>query len=254
MQKNQNNKSSLELYSAVRPDFSLSWIELWNMLGLDDQTPRHVLDVGCGTGRSSSWLSLGTKFVTGIDRDWESLQIASKLVPGENVTFYHCGAEQIGEVDILNRGIDAVVFCGSLEWIELKSFRKSLSKLGAKSVPAVCQWTWFDCREQLTREWHSLFRKFLGHQYGKDPDEALWKAYGNLDSPRYIFRKLKQSYAPSELEHLVKSSSYWREGLPPWNSEGLRDSVDRFAEHHSGAKNIELSFVEVSVGGILRCF
>ena len=56
-----------------------------------------------------------------------------------------------------------------------------------------------------------------------------------------------------ELENLVKSSSYWRERSLPWNSEGLRDSVDRFVGNYSGDKNIELAFVEISVGGITKC-
>ena len=253
MQENRRNKSTLELYSEARPGFSASWIEIWNMLGLDGQAPRHILDVGCGTGRSSSWLSLGAEWVTAIDRGRESLQVASREFAGENVTFYHCDAEKLGHLDIQGQHIDAVVFCGSLEWIELPSFRKSLAELGAKSVPVVCQWTWFDCRDQLTREWHLLFRKFLGHQYGQEPDEVLWKAYGNLDSPRYICRKLKQFYSPIELENLVKSSSYWRERSLPWNSEGLRDSVGRFVGNYSGDKNIELAFVEISVGGTMKC-
>ena len=84
-------------------------------------------------------------------------------------------------------------------------------------------------------------------------NEVLWKAYGNMDSPRHICRTLNQFYSPIELENLVKSSSCWRERSLPWNSEGLRDSVDRFVGNYSGDKNIELAFVEISVGGITKC-
>lgn len=253
MLNNRTHKTSLSHYSKARPKFRLPWTKTWNLLDFDSEAPRHILDVGCGTGRSSRWLITGAEYVTGIDRDWESIQTAKSESTNSNITYMECCAEKLDSSHTLGRKIDAVLFCGSLEWVDLVAFKKRLSDLDVRSVPVVCQWTWFDCSDPLTREWHTLFRKFLGHQFGQEPDESFWKAHVYLTSPRHITGFFKQPYTTSELENLVKSSTSWHAESLPWGAEGLRESVARFVKEHVDTGKLDLCFVEHTIGGLLKC-
>lgn len=68
-----------ELYHLHRPDYPAELFEwMADLAGLDPQQGHRVLDVGCGTGKSSAWFLQRGHPVTGLEPDADMAAVAMK--------------------------------------------------------------------------------------------------------------------------------------------------------------------------------
>lgn len=243
--------SALREYTAARPGFSTDWGTVWSKLGFESPHPKVVLDIGCGTGRSSQWLAHDSELVVAIDPDKQSIKIAEEQNSRSNIFFHSCAAEDISEVGYASRDVEAIVFSGSLDWIDIKHMKQSFQNEIGRQSPAVCIWTWFDTKDDVTREWYKFFRKWLGSNYGMDGEEVLAKAFGTVVSHRSFQLGHEALFSIDGLVSIVGSSSYWRPRIYPWNHQGLTEEVSAFYKRHSVTSGVSLKFVDVFVGGYL---
>src|SRR5688572_25550007 len=56
-------------------------------ISLEDETPGHILEIGCGTGKNTQWLVNKCRHLTAIDFSPEMLKIASKKITDDRVQF-----------------------------------------------------------------------------------------------------------------------------------------------------------------------
>ncbi len=107
-------------YAAYRPPIHQAILEK----ALDSSRIRHiVLDIGCGTGRSSEALRPYCSHVVGID---PSIEMLSQAEPHERVSYINAFAEQL---PIESHSIDAVSVAGSLNYINREKLASELSRI-----------------------------------------------------------------------------------------------------------------------------
>ena len=83
---------------------------------LADHSFRHVLEIGCGTGKNSEWLITKTSKLTSVDLSPEMLAIARTKVNSADVAFIQ--ADITGTWDFATHQYDLISFSLVLEHIE----------------------------------------------------------------------------------------------------------------------------------------
>lgn len=56
-------------------------------ISLEHETPDHLLEIGCGTGKNTQWLVNKCKVLTAVDFSQEMLKIAREKITGDRVLF-----------------------------------------------------------------------------------------------------------------------------------------------------------------------
>ena len=203
---------SSRAYLTSRPTYDVylaNWIEAnkttqWN----------HAVDVGCGPGNSTLWLSRLAHKVIGIDPSLEMLSIAenvSKKQTIDNVAFAH------GSSSSFNTGIscfDAVVAASCFEWFYLPEFKDQILKHTDDSFDVILLWSWPDNRNVETKMWYEWFRQCVGARLGPEPDELLLRAVDFLDNPSIAQAIHGETYNAQRLGDFIASSSYYHSDDP----------------------------------------
>lgn len=246
------NEDLLYRYNHSRPHFSQHWGSLWSDLGFSLPLPKYPLDIGCGTGRSSFWLSEESEGVVAVDPVKAHIDVARKHLNGTNIEFHHTSAEDISAIKSVSAKVDAVVFSGSFDWVNTYQTHNSLKRLGLDHLPVVCLWSWFNTSDSTTRAWYKIFRKHLGALYGADANEVILKAYLSLDSARGSEYFISIPYSADMLFDFVLSSSYWRPSRPPWDGALLKQDIDNFIKERGSGGVVQINFVEIVVNGFLN--
>lgn len=249
MKSNLNRLDTLKNYTSARPNFGADWLSIWSSLGFETPTPNVLLDIGCGTGRSTRWLAQQCGSVIGVDPDEASINIARQQNPEPKMTFHCCAAEEIAILGSTLREVDALVFSGSFDWIDVKRASHVFTATMRRNLPTVCIWSWFDTRDEKTRQLYKFFRRYLGSTFGMDGCEVLAKAQGTLLESRSAKIYHQAVHTEEDLVSLVTSSSYWKPRCYPWDAQGLKEAVRRFLKVHGESQAITLKFVDVAVGG-----
>ncbi|RMB66395.1 class I SAM-dependent methyltransferase [Corynebacterium macginleyi] len=245
------NEALLYRYNHSRPHFSRPWAALWHDLGFSLPLPKYPLDIGCGTGRSSLWLSEESEGVVAVDPVAASIDVARQYLNGTNIEFHHVSAEDLSAIKGVSANIDAVVFSGSFDWVNTYQTHNSLIRLGLDRLPVVCFWSWFNTSDSNTRAWNRIFRRHLGALYGADANEVILKAYLSLDSARGSKYFTSISYSADMLFDFVLPFSYWRPSRSPWGGALLKQDIDIFINEWGSGGIVQINFVEIVVDGFL---
>ena len=56
-------------------------------ISLEHETPGHILEIGCGTGKNTQWLVNKCRYLTAIDFSPEMLKIAREKITDDRVQF-----------------------------------------------------------------------------------------------------------------------------------------------------------------------
>lgn len=198
-------------YLNGRPDYTFDLGRLALSFGV--RAHSSVLDVGCGPGRSSLWISshMPNATVFGIDPSSANIAIAKRVSTAlPNLRFQVGSAEDFQIQDIV---FDAVIAASALEWFDRAAFRDSCRLVTNENTLYYFLWSWLDCRDYLSRQVYRFMRSQMGSQLGPDPDESLMcaRSFVRLRRERSISGAHK--FTRDRFTAFLSSSSYWRADL-----------------------------------------
>ncbi len=128
-----------DLYDRYRPDPPAVLAEILTRLA-NTPRPEHVVDLGCGTGRSTRyWTGLAQR-ITGIDPTPDMLRAARELTSDSAITYLEGFSHSTGLPD----GCARIITCfQSLHWMDPSAtFAEARRILGPGGVFAACDYDW----------------------------------------------------------------------------------------------------------------
>jgi 2-polyprenyl-3-methyl-5-hydroxy-6-metoxy-1,4-benzoquinol methylase len=172
-----------------------------------------VLDAGCGTGYGSSYLAVnGASRVVAVDISEESLVEANRLYRRDNLRFLRGDAEQLTEIQNLERPFDVVVNLENIEHLNnpsafLSGATQVLSSEGTLVVSSPNgQITERDEAGRIKNPFHvreftaEEFSALLGRFFASIELFGQWKTperIARIESERHLFENLcEQYYSP----------------------------------------------------------
>lgn len=234
-------------YDRQRPAYSPE-VALWVQEQCPGGRTELVLDIGCGTGRSSRWARQYADRVVGIDASSQMIEIAEQVNYDPCIEFHQASAEYFAHFDYR----PSLILCGSaFEWFDKELFRREAHKVLTSDGSVVIIWSWIETLDEASSKWYSLMRRLLGAQVGPDPNDAMAMAWTFFPAaPACTVNRTRARYSPQHLVEFVKSSSYWRRQVRPDRNSALSHAIAEFASTHGGADGrVSLQFREVVMMG-----
>lgn len=118
-QKQIESKKDTSFHQILLPNISKQ-IE-----SIDDLSQKSLIDLGCGSGYLTNYLSLSVKKTVGIDLSKKNIELARKKYSKENLTFHNCSIEDFNK-DTYEIAVANMVM---MDVINLHNCIKSISDL-----------------------------------------------------------------------------------------------------------------------------
>lgn len=234
-------------YDVARPAYSEELAALAQTF-TDGKVLDHVIDVGCGTGRSTRWSKHLANRVTGFDSSEAMINIANRVNSDPNISFHVAPAESFAH---LADPAQAIVAGSCFEWFDQAPFARQARKVTEKHAPVILVWSWLEPTNPPGSDWWNVLRNVLGAHIGPEPDDVMALAHsffsakarwGTVQAPRW--------YDSESLLTFARSSSSWRSGREDVEL-AMRRSIGEFVDRHGGSGSVRLLFREVLCVGYL---
>lgn len=227
-------------YDSARPAYPTTVVDAVREELISASVP-HLLDVGCGTGRSTRLLSTLAQRVTGIDPVPAMIEVARSVGAPPNVTYQLGSAER---TRVAAGSVQVVSAASCFEWFDVAAFKAEVRRVAAPNARVVLLWSHLGTNnDPVTRAWDDLMRARLGPRIGPDRLDILamahWFAEGKFRTFRCVTR---HDYDANGLLELARSSSSWPQARLPERTHRATAAIAAYFRDHECGGQVALSF------------